>query len=199
MDSIKNELLQHLKAKYGQKSLLELETKNGLCMIMFIEKHPQYTIYMREDSVGKEVHCYYIHREDLADVTCHLKEIQSYREQFIQQLLRRFHGSAKDFVQIGKTYVFDASWRMDGFTAMGGSRKSCMTETFENMKWFHKNVPAPKLPREMTEEELRMEREEKAKADWKKRQAGADLRKKILRYMKMRLSRPSTGARKRDV
>ena len=198
MDVIKNELLKHLKAKYGANSLLELETRNGFCFKMWIEKHPQYTIYMRENS--NEVHCYYIHREDLADVTTVYKEIQSYREQFIQQLLRQFKGSANDFVEIGKRYVFDASWRMDGFTAIGGSRKSSMIETFDNMKWFHKNVPEPNLPREKTEDEIRLDKEAAARGAWKKRQQPpTKIQLKIMQYKKMRLSRPASGAQKRHV
>jgi hypothetical protein len=200
MDKIKCELQTHLTAKYGAGSKLELETHNGLCIKMFIQRHPQYIIYMREDGKGEEVHCYYVHRQDLADVTCHLKEIQSYREQFIQQLLRQFKGSTKDFVEIGKRYVFDASWRMDGFTATGGSRKSSMVETFDNMKWFHKNVPEPRLPREKTEDEIRLEKEEAARAAWKKRQGPpTKLQLKIMQYKKMRLNRPATGAVKRVV
>ena len=200
MDKIKHELLQFLTGKYGAESKLALETRNGLCIQMYIQKHPQYIIYMREDGKGEEVHCYYIHHQDLADVTCHLKEIQSYREQFIQQLLRQFKGSTKDFVEIGKRYVFDASWRMDGFTATGGSRKSSMVETFDNMKWFHKNVPEPRLPREKTEDEIRLEKEEASRAAWKKRQGPpTKLQLKIMQYKKMRLSRPATGAVKRVV
>jgi hypothetical protein len=197
MESMKRELLQHMQAKYGSTSILELETSNGYCMKMFIAKHPQYTIYMRDNSAGDEVHCYYIHREDLEMVETKFKEIQSYREQFIQQMLRRYKGGVKDFVSIGKTYLFDASWRMDGFKAMGGSRKSAMTETFENMKWFRKNVPEPKPPAEKDPEELR---KEKALAAWKKsKQPPTELQLRIKEYMKMRLSRPSTGARKHFV
>jgi hypothetical protein len=200
MDTHKKVLSEHVKAKYGPKSIVELETVNGLCMKILLEKHPQYIIYIREDGTGNEVHCYYIHKEDLAAVTYHLKEIQSYREQFIQQLLRRYKGSAKDFVDIGKKYVFDAAWRMDGFTAMGGSRKSNMIETFDNMKWFRNNVPEPKLPREKTEEELRLEREAAAKAAWKKRQGPpTELQRMVMQYKKTRLSRPASGAQKRYV
>ena len=198
----KDQLLAHLTQKYGPESRVELETTQGYCMKMYVKKHYQYVVFMWENSKGSEVHCYYIHRLDMVSVRSKkFPEYQAYREQSIQQLFRRYAGSRSDFVDIGKAYIQDAVWRMDGYKAMGGLRKPVRgPETFANMKWFNGNVFEPKLPAEKTREELELGKEQKRKEAWKRSQLPlTELQKKIHLYLKMRLSRGSKGAKKRFV
>ena len=199
MESIKTDLLEHLRHKYGPDCRAELETKGGLCIKIYIKKHPQYIIYIRENSACSEVHCYYIHRSDLTAVKCKHLEIQSYREQSIHQLFRRYNG--RDFVDIGKVYIADAVWRMDGFSAMGGLRKPARTtETFESMAWLIDTFQEPKMPAEKTEDDLQDDRKRKRVETWKKNQQPlTDLQKRVRMYLQLRLKRGAKGAKKRVV
>lgn len=191
MEPIKNAMLDALQTDHGPEVDIALETVNGICFKIYLPKYPEYATYVREASKGHEIHCYYIHKEDYAEIYNNFPlyaEYRSYREQSIMQLLRQYKGRRDDLVATARAYMKEATHRMWGYRLIGGSRKSSRVETFEEAKIFHKFNPVPALPKEKTLEEEKKEREEKRKA-YTKRKPLTRLQKQIITYQNMRLKR----------
>ena len=191
METIKNAMQDALQKDHGPGVDIALETVDGICFKVYLPKYPEYATYIREGAKGHEIHCYYIHKEDHAEIYNNFTkctEYRSYREQSIMQLLRQYKGRRDDLVDTARAYMKEATHRMWGYRLIGGSRKSSRVETFEEAKIFHKYNPMPALPKEKTLEEERKEREEKRKA-FTKRKPLTRLQKQIIAYQATRLKR----------
>ena len=188
MEAIKKDMLAVLQRDHGPKVQIELDTKQDICFKIFLKKYPHYVTYIREGGRGDEIHCYYIHRKDYADIFNNFPkfaEIRSFKEQSIMQLLWKYTGRREDLVGTARAYMKQATHRMWGYRLIGGSRKSSRVETFEEAKLFHATIPTPTIPNGTSLEE---EAREKLK-EFRKRKPLNNLQKQILVYQAMRLSR----------
>ena len=189
METIKQELLAGIIADHGPRVQVELETTNGICFKIFLKKYFHYVTYIRMSGDGKEIHCHYFHKKDFISIfTKTYPDIQSYREQGIMQLFRRYGGRREDLVAVARAYMKDAAHRMWGYRLIGGSRKTMRNETFANEKWFRKNVPEPPAPRVKTAEEEAAEKAAKLK-EYRRPKPLTKLQLHILAYQAMRMKR----------
>jgi hypothetical protein len=189
MEAIKNEMIAVLQKDYGEKGVqVEIDTKQDICFKIFLKKYPHYVTYIREDGGKNQIHCYYIHRKDFADIFnnyARYAEIRSHMEQGIMQLLWSYVGRREDLVGTARAYMKQATHRMWGYRLIGGSRKTSRVQTFAEARQWHENFPAPVIPKGRTLEE---ESREKLKAFWKRKPL-TNLQKQMLVYQAMRLSR----------
>ena len=133
MERIKEIITASLTRVYGAESRVELDTSNhDTCVKICVHGFPQFAIYVRPDTFGREFVCHYVWIEDLRALEadpedmkkwnqCALSHLECKRQAAVQ-LPMRVKGRHHEFLACTMWYTRIA---LDRIRAYGGPRSDC--------------------------------------------------------------------------